>query len=132
MKVSFLKKQEIDFFDPFYADTSGMTRALIKADHMVVLNEAVYCLTMDTSQTAGYYIWDSYRFMYANQWSMIREVFLREENYACIGFDIFSEKLNVCNDAIFQKHAADIQKVVTKFDQYMNSLDGTVLGRCII
>lgn len=78
MKIDFLKKYRIDFFEPYYADNTGMTRAMTAAGKMVVLNERVYFLTMNTSQTAGKYIWDSYQFMFAKQWMLMKSVFMRE------------------------------------------------------
>lgn len=80
MRVDFLKEQGIDFFEPYYGDCAGMTKAMVSADKMVILNKPVYLLTMNTSQTAGYYIWGSYDFVFCNQWRCIREVFKRE-NY---------------------------------------------------
>lgn len=79
MRVDFLRANGIDFFEPYYADCAGMTKAMAAADKMVVLDEIIYFLTMNTSQTAGKYIWDSYDFMFGNQWRCIKEVFLKEQ-----------------------------------------------------
>lgn len=78
MRVEFLKKYRIDFFDPYYADCAGMTEAMAKAEKMVSINVPVYCLTTNTSQTQGAYTWDSYRSIFVNQWKSIKGVFERE------------------------------------------------------
>ncbi len=75
IRVDFLREQGIDFFDPYYADVAGMTRCMTTARKMITMDNFVYCLTINTSQTSGHYIWDSYRFMFANQWNCVKEVF---------------------------------------------------------
>lgn len=52
VSIEFLKKNGIDFFDPFYGDSAGMTEALCKAGKMVVMDKVEYILTRNTSQTA--------------------------------------------------------------------------------
>jgi glycosyltransferase involved in cell wall biosynthesis len=78
IRVEFLREQEIDFFEPYYADSVGMTKCMVSAKDMVVLDEVVYSLSLTTSQTMGYYIWDSYEFVFSLQWKLIRDVFLKE------------------------------------------------------
>lgn len=51
VKISFLRENEIDFYDPFYGDNGGMTEALCKAGTMVVMDKVEYVLTLNTSQT---------------------------------------------------------------------------------
>ncbi len=80
MRVDFLKKENINFFEPYYADCSGMTRAMVTANKMVSFDGIVYFLTKNTSQTAGYYIWDSYDFIFAEQWRSVKQIF-EKENY---------------------------------------------------
>lgn len=79
MCVNFLKKNRIDFFEPYYEDCVGMTKAMVVAEKMVVLDSSVYSLTKNTSQTAGRYIWDSYQFVFAKQWEILKELFLKED-----------------------------------------------------
>lgn len=84
MRVDFLKENEINFFEPYYADCAGMTKVMVTAKRMTVLDFSVYELTMNTSQTAGKYTWDSYEFMFVKQWKIVREVFYKEQ-YVNIG-----------------------------------------------
>ena len=79
MRVDFLKQNNIDFFEPFYADCGGMTKAMAIAKKMVVYNDIVYFLTLNTSQTVGRYSWDSYEYIFVNQWNSVKEVFLKEK-----------------------------------------------------
>ncbi len=78
MKVDFLREENIDFFEPYHSDCAGMTRAMTRAKKMSSTNEIVYFLTMNTSQTKGRYTWDSFDFVFANQWRSIKEIFVRE------------------------------------------------------
>jgi glycosyltransferase involved in cell wall biosynthesis len=78
LRIDFLKKYHINFFEPYYADCGGMTRALTAAKKMVTLNDVIYFLTTNTSQTVGKYTWDSYQFIFAKQWSSILQVFHKE------------------------------------------------------
>ena len=79
MRVDFLKQHNIDFYEPYYADCAGMTKCMTASRKMVVADAMVYCLTRNTSQTVGHYIWDAYDFMFANQWRCVREVFHKEK-----------------------------------------------------
>lgn len=81
MKVEFLKENGIDFYEPYYADCAGMTKSMVEAKKMVVLDEIVYFLTMNTSQTVGRYTWDSYDFVFVNQWKCLKKIF-KKEKYA--------------------------------------------------
>jgi hypothetical protein len=77
-RISFLRKNGIDFYEPYYADCGGMTKAMAAADSMVCMKEAVYCLSTSTSQTTGHYIWDCYKNMFGSQWESISSVFRKE------------------------------------------------------
>lgn len=79
MKLDFLKQNRIDFYQPYYGDCAGMTKCLEASRKMVMIDRLVYCLTLNTSQTRGWYLWDSYDLVYANQWRSIRQVFFREK-----------------------------------------------------
>lgn len=78
IKKSLLEKYKIDFYYPYFGDCAGMTKVLTVAENMVILDELIYLLTMNTSQTTGYYIWDSYKFTFASQWENIIEIFYKE------------------------------------------------------
>lgn len=80
-KLSFLKENQIDFFDPYEGDCAGMTEAIAQAGTMAATNEILHCLTTNTSQTSGVYTWDSYQNVFANQWRSVKKIFERE-NYA--------------------------------------------------
>lgn len=77
MRIDFLKHHNIDFFDPYYGDCGGMTKCMVSAQKMVMVNQAIYCLTLNTSQTSGWYIWNFYHLI-SMQWSLIRKVFVKE------------------------------------------------------
>lgn len=79
-RVSFLKENQIDFYKPYYADCASMTRVMALADKIVTSDYLVYFLTMNTSQSAGYYSLDCYQYIFASQWKSIREVFIKD-NY---------------------------------------------------
>lgn len=70
VRIGFLEKHGIDFYEPFYGDCMGMTEALCKADKMVVLDRAAYILTVNTSQTASRTGFD---YDIERQWSSIKE-----------------------------------------------------------
>lgn len=78
MKVDFLKKYHIDFFSPYYSDCGSMTVAMCKADRMITYPGIVYNLVLNTSQTAGHYVMDSYKTMFAVQWNAVSEVNIKE------------------------------------------------------
>lgn len=50
VNIDFLRKNNIDFFSPFYSDCQGMTEALCRARKMVVLDKAEYILVRNTSK----------------------------------------------------------------------------------
>jgi len=77
LKIEFMRKHGIDFYEPYWGDCVSMTKALSVADKISVWNKPVYCLTRNTSQN-GPYTWQSYKFLFAKQWEMIRGVFINE------------------------------------------------------
>lgn len=78
-RIGFLRREQIDFFEPYFMDCGGMTRAMVRAEAMEVLPEIGYRLTLHTSQTANHYIMGSYRTLFASQWESVTEC-LRKEN----------------------------------------------------
>lgn len=76
-KIDFLRKNNIDFYSPYYGDCAGMTKAMSVADTMVCMNDVIYYLSIGTSQTSGYYIWNGYK-MFSSQWDSIKMVFHTE------------------------------------------------------
>jgi len=72
-RVDFLKKNNIDFYSPYYGDNASMTAALARAEKIVAIDEIVYYLTYNTSQTRGYYIIGGYT-AFASQWEEICKI----------------------------------------------------------
>lgn len=93
VKKSLLEKYKIDFYYPYFGDCAGMTKALTVAENMVILDEIIYLLTVNTSQTMGYYIWDSYKFIFASQWENIIEVFYKEGYFDIEGIKIIAKRI---------------------------------------
>lgn len=119
MKTSFLRENQIDFFEPYYMDCAGMTQAMAAANKMIAWNEVVYYLTLNTSQTAGRYTWDSYDFMFSNQWRSVKQVFIREGfmqkediGYvaARIARNLFGNVGLLCRGQCRDKYMAPLQK----------------------
>lgn len=78
-RIEFLRKENIDFFEPYFMDCGGMTRAMTRAESMEVIPDVGYRLSLHTSQTANHYIMGSYRTIFADQWKSVTEI-LRAEN----------------------------------------------------
>ncbi len=109
MNISFLRQHNIDFFEPYYSDCGGMTEAMVHAKKMIAVDYVVYFLTRNTSQTAGWWIWDATFFRTAVQWRSIKNVFLRES------FDVES----------------DIQYIAERIiNNEITSMRSLCLGRC--
>lgn len=77
-RIEFLRKEKIDFFEPYFMDCGGMTRAMTRAESMEVIPDVGYRLSLHTSQTANHYIMGSYRTIFADQWKSVTET-LRAE-----------------------------------------------------
>lgn len=75
VKISFLKKHNIDFFEPYYGDCGGMTEAMLHAEKMIAIDGIVYFLTQNTSQTIGWWLNDVSQNRTAIQWQGIKKVF---------------------------------------------------------
>ncbi len=109
INISFLRQHNIDFFEPYYGDCGGMTEAMVHAKKIITIDYAVYFLTRNTSQTDGWWIWDSTFFRTAVQWRSIKNVFL------CEGFDVES----------------DIQYIAERIlNNEITSMRSLCLGRC--
>jgi glycosyltransferase involved in cell wall biosynthesis len=117
IKVDFLREHKIDFFDPYYADTVGMTKCMVSAQNMVVLDKVVYSLSISTSQTIGYYIWESYEFIFSLQWEMVRNIFLKE-NFQD------KEEIQFAGNRIFKNLMGQVGSLCHRRcrDKYMNFL----------
>ncbi len=78
LSVKLLKNNEIDFFEPFYADYEGVTEAMCRAGKSVVLDQAPYALTLNTSQTSGMVTWKNNTV----QWNSIKRVVYEKGCYS--------------------------------------------------
>ena len=81
VRIDLLKEHGIDFYNPFYADCGGITEAMCRAGKMVIVDEPIYNLTYNTSQTKGAFMWDSYKIIFGVQWNSLKGCFLREGYY---------------------------------------------------
>ena len=76
-KIQLLRENGIDFFLPFYSDYEGMTEALCRAKKMVVLDQLIYALTANTSQTKGAVTWKHN----VSQWRSVRQAVCEKGQY---------------------------------------------------
>ncbi|MCM1171697.1 MAG: glycosyltransferase [Clostridium sp.] len=74
MNISFLKRHNIDFFEPYYGDCGGMTEAMIHAEKMIAIDNIIYFLTQNTSQTIGWWLNDIVQSRTAIQWKGIKSI----------------------------------------------------------
>ena len=81
-KVSFLRKCGIDFYDPFYGDCVGMTKAMAEPNKMLILDQKVYGLVANTSQTRGKYFWDGIQYIFVPQWNCIKDAYKRDAYFS--------------------------------------------------
>lgn len=80
-KISFLKKNQIDFYEPYYGDCVGMTKAMTEAEKMSVINSEIYGLVSNTSQTRGRYIWDCEEHIFVPWWECIKAAYVRDRYF---------------------------------------------------
>ncbi len=82
VKVEFLREQNIDFYSCGYGDCAGMTRVLSQAGRMVILSEAVYGLTVNTSQSRGTFYWDGEQYIFSDQWESVKRAYMRDARFS--------------------------------------------------
>lgn len=80
IRIDLLNKYGINFYDKYISDCGGMTKVLSVAEKMVVLDEAFYHLTRNTSLTRGRYQVGFYK-MFACQWESMIELLESEKYY---------------------------------------------------
>lgn len=78
IRRDFMEENKINFFEPYYADYVSMTAALAYAKKTVTLDQAVYHLTRNTSQTMGAYTYGFYD-KFGKQWEIMRNLLLKEQ-----------------------------------------------------
>ena len=81
-KIEFLREKGIDFFDSGYGDCAGMTRVLAQAKQMLILDQALYGLTANTSQSRGTFYWNGEQYIFSDQWHSIKEAYMREDRFS--------------------------------------------------
>lgn len=124
-KIDFLKDIQVDFYEPYYGDCVGMTKALTEAEKMVILDFEVYGLVSNTSQTRGKYSWDCEQYIFNHQWECIKEACVRD------GFFSFQD-MRYCSMAIVRSHIANIYALLNGcvcMDKDMNPLTKTFSER---
>jgi glycosyltransferase involved in cell wall biosynthesis len=77
LNIDFLRKNNVDFYEPYSGDCEGMTEAMCQANKTVTLNQPIYALTYNTSQTRGSTTWR----YYTVQWNSICEALVRYGEY---------------------------------------------------
>lgn len=120
-RISFLKENNIDFFEPYYADFEGMTEAMCRAKRMVVVDKALYALTENTSQTRGTVTW---RYP-VNQWKTIKKTVVEQGKYN-------REILRYLAIRIFNNNMAMLEGIsqgMTVLDKEMNPIEKNSLER---
>lgn len=138
VKKSLLDNYKIDFYYPYFGDCAGMTKALSVAETMVVSDEIIYLLTINTSQTMGYYIWDSYKFIFASQWNSVREVFYREGYFDIEGIKIVAKRIERNHIGVMKNLIRGncrnrlMNQVEKDFTQRVNQLKTTLENECIL
>lgn len=81
-KIEFLKEKEIDFFESGYGDCAGMTKVLAQAERMLILDQALYGLTANTSQSRGTFYWNGEQYIFSDQWQSVKEAYMGEARFS--------------------------------------------------
>lgn len=126
VKIDFLRKNNIDFFEPYYSDCQGMTEAMCKADSMVLLDKTEYILVCNTSQTSQAVIFD---YNLAEQWKSIQSEFVQ-----LMCDDRYREKFQYIGDRIACNMVSILKSIVSGSklrDLYMNPINIDYVERFI-
>ncbi len=125
-KRSFLEEHGMDFYHPYYGDCATMTYAITKAERIVVLDMAAYCLTMNTSQSTGNYGVSSQEYIFGSQWRSARALFQQEEYDDQSGIYFMAAR-------IFQNYVASLKALcIGRWrDRYMNPVEEVTLSDII-
>lgn len=78
IRIGLLEEYGINFFAPFYGDCEGVTEAMCRSCKAVVLDQAIYALTLNTSQTRGGVGWRRN----VVQWRSIKRAVCEEGKYS--------------------------------------------------
>lgn len=118
VNIDFLKRNGIDFYEPYYGDCQGMTEAMCRADNMVVLDKEEYLLVLNTSQTSQAVI---YNYNLVAQWQSIRNTFA-----AIINKEEYKQDFKYIAKRISNNMVAMLKAIVSGSrlrDLYMNSIE---------
>lgn len=118
VKVEFLKQEKIDFYNHGYGDSAGMVRVLSRAGRMAVLDEAVYGLTANTSQSRGTFYWDGELYLFSDQWESVKEAYMRDLRFSF-------QELKYCAMAILENEIGNLRNMAEGskcVDKQMNAV----------
>ena len=101
VSLEVLRKNKIDFYEPFYADYEGMTEAICRSSKIIVIDYAIYALTINTSQSKGM-IWKNY----VMQWRSVKRTIIEngkfDKDRLChIAFIIFNNNFSILKNMCF-------------------------------
>ncbi len=77
-RTEFLKRNQINFFEPYYGDCAGMAKAFTEAERMLAVDAEIYGLTGNTSQSRGTFYWDGEEYIFVSQWECIKASYVRD------------------------------------------------------
>lgn len=100
-RIEFLKEKGIDFFESGYGDCAGMTRVLAQAEQMLILDQALYGLTANTSQSRGTFYWNGEQYIFSDQWESIKRAYIAEARFSY-------HELKYCAMAILKNEIGNI------------------------
>lgn len=100
-RIEFLREKGIDFFESGYGDCAGMTRVLAQAGQMLILDQALYGLTANTSQSRGTFYWNGEQYIFSDQWQSVKKAYMEEARFS------FHE-LRYCAMAILKNEIGNI------------------------
>ena len=119
IKKEFLDANGIDFFSPYHADNESMTKAVLSTDSFCCVDNCIYTLTQDTSQTRGVVYYDYNAEL--NRWNILKDELIRS------GFYHEKDISPVCYAMLnlgYQVLAAFCGECCA-VDRYMNPIDKT-------
>lgn len=134
--INFLKKWNIDFFDPFYCDCAGMTEALCRATTISMLEGSPHVLTANTSQTSGYVMMEM---PMLKQWESVKQLLYREGFYHSdilsfithrILTNLYVSIINICNE--FPLRDADFQLINVTTQERLSMLSDLLKNKLFL
>lgn len=77
VSLELLRKNKINFYEPFYADYEGITEAICRSSKIAVVDHTIYALTSNTSQTGGTVVWKDY----IMQWRSVKHIMMEKGKF---------------------------------------------------